>query len=67
MSIIGAPTHWAGLIDPMVPVILRLVVESWESVYAFGSDEREDNITVALCRIVKWTPLSRPKFGLDKL
>jgi hypothetical protein len=37
----------------MVPVILRLVVESWESVYAFGSDEREDNITVALCRIVK--------------
>jgi hypothetical protein len=53
MSIIGAPSEWVGLIDPMVPVILHLVIESWEEMPAIAADEREDDITIALCRAMK--------------
>ncbi len=53
MSIIGAPSEWVGLIDPMVPVILQLVIDSWDEMLPIASDEREDDITVALCRALK--------------
>src|ERR1035441_5258231 len=53
MSVIGVPSEWAGLIDPMVPVILELVLESWEEMPAFASDDYEDDITIALCRTLK--------------
>lgn len=53
MSVVGAPTDWAGLIDPMVPEILNLVVQSWEEMPAPAPDQREDDITVALCRALK--------------
>jgi hypothetical protein len=53
MSVIGAPTNWADLIDDMVPVILELVLESWPRVTAFAPDEREDPITDDLCRALR--------------
>lgn len=53
MSVIGAPSEWAGLIDPMVPVIMKLVIDSWEEMPFFASDEREDDITITLCRALK--------------
>ena len=53
MSVIGAPSDWVGLIDPMVPVILQLVLESWEEIPDFAADEREDDITIELCRALK--------------
>lgn len=53
MSVIGAPSEWVGLIDPMVPVIMQLVIDSWEEMPSLASDEREDDITIALCRALK--------------
>lgn len=53
MSIIGAPTEWVNLIDPMVPQILHLVISTWESIPAPASDAREDDITTALCRALR--------------
>jgi hypothetical protein len=53
MSIVGAPSEWVGLIDSMVPEILRLVVDTWENLPEPALDEREDDITVALCRALK--------------
>jgi len=53
MSIIGTPTDWAGLIDPMVPEILNLVVTTWETLPPPDPDEKEDNITVNLCRALQ--------------
>jgi hypothetical protein len=52
VSVIGAPTEWSDLIDPMLPQILNLVVESWQEMPSPAPDEKEDNITVALCRIL---------------
>ena len=46
MSIVGEPTNWADLIDPLVPDILGLVIATWEGMAAphgcaGGSDIRE--------------------------
>ncbi|MGA2439526.1 MAG: hypothetical protein ABSH08_01085 [Tepidisphaeraceae bacterium] len=53
MSIIGAPSEWANLIDPMVSQILQLVISTWENIPAPASDAREDDITNALCRALR--------------
>lgn len=53
MSIIGASTEWADLIDPMVPDILRLVVATWEAMPSPGADDKEDDITITLCRALR--------------
>ena len=45
MSLLGKPAGWAGLIDPMVPEILRLVVETWGEMQPPAPDQREDDIT----------------------
>jgi hypothetical protein len=52
VSVIGAPTEWSDLIDPMLPQILNLVVESWQEMPSPAPDEKEDNITIALCRLL---------------
>lgn len=52
MSIIGISTEWSDLIDPMVPEILNLVIASWQEMPPTAQDEKEDNITIALCRIL---------------
>lgn len=48
--VIGPPADWADLIDPMVPVILKLVLTSWAGIQTPASDEMEDAITETLCR-----------------
>ena len=53
MSIIGMPSEWVNLIDPMVPTILHLVISTWEGMAPPASDAREDDITVALCRALR--------------
>jgi hypothetical protein len=53
MSIIGAPSEWVNLIDPMVPQILHLVISTWESIPAPSPDAREDDITALLCRALR--------------
>jgi hypothetical protein len=53
VSIIGTSSEWADLIDPMVPQILRLVVETWEAMPSPGSSDKEDTITSALCRALR--------------
>jgi hypothetical protein len=52
VSIIGISTEWSDLIDPMVPEILNLVIASWQEMPSPATDEKEDNITVTLCRIL---------------
>jgi hypothetical protein len=52
VSVIGTSTDWSDLIDPMLPQILNLVTSSWQEMPSPKSDETEDNITTALCRIL---------------
>jgi hypothetical protein len=59
VAVIGIPTEWVDLIDPMVPVILNLVIASWEEMVAPIQDETEDNITIALCRALKQNRTAR--------
>jgi hypothetical protein len=59
VAVIGAPTEWIDLIDPMVPVILNLVIASWEEMPAPAADETEDNITRELCRALKQNRTAR--------
>ena len=53
MSVLGSPDQWVDLLDSMVPDILHLTVAAWESLPAIASDEKEDNITLALCRVLR--------------
>ena len=50
MTIAGIPTEWANLLDSLVPEILNLVIASWEEMPSPAPDDKEDNITIALCR-----------------
>jgi hypothetical protein len=59
VSVIGASTEWADLIDPMVPEILNLVIASWEEIPSPAPDEKEDDITIALCRALKQNRTAR--------
>ena len=59
MSIIGVPTQWADLIDPMLPEILKLVISSWEEMPLPAPDDKEDNITIALCRTLRQSRTAR--------
>jgi hypothetical protein len=53
MSILGPPTDWTDLIGSMVPVILQLVITTWEGMTLPGPDQREDDISEALCRALR--------------
>jgi hypothetical protein len=59
MAVTGAPTEWVDLIDPLVPVILNLVSASWGEMAAPAQDETEDNITIALCRVLQQNRTAR--------
>ena len=52
MSIIGDSTEWSDLIDSILPEVLKLVMESWKQMPTPAPDETEDNITIALCRVL---------------
>lgn len=53
MSVIGMPTEWADLIDPLVPEILSLVIATWEGMPPPHPDQREDSISIDLCRALQ--------------
>jgi hypothetical protein len=53
MSILGPPTDWTNLIEPLVPVILNLVIATWEGMTPPGPEQREDDISSALCRALR--------------
>ena len=53
MNVLGNPTDWADLLDPMVPDILRLTIAAWESLPPIAPDEKEDDITLTLCRALR--------------
>jgi hypothetical protein len=57
--VVGTPADWADLIDPMVPVILNLVVASWEQMPQITSDAKENNVTESLCRALKQNRTAR--------
>lgn len=59
MSIIGVSTEWSDLIDPMLPQILSLVIGSWQEMASPAPDEKEDNITIALCRTLRQNRTAR--------
>lgn len=59
MAIVGAPTDWADLIDPLVPQLLALVIAAWEGMPPPALDEGEDRITIALCRTLQQNRTAR--------
>lgn len=59
MSVIGVSAEWADLIDPMVPQILSLVIVSWQEMPSPAPNEKEDNITTALCRTLRQNRTAR--------
>lgn len=59
MTIVGTPTDWADLIDPMVPQILSLVIEAWEGMPRAAHDQGEDDITIALCQTLQRSRTAR--------
>lgn len=59
MNVLGNPADWADLLDPMVPDILRLTVAAWESLPPIAPDEKEDSITLALCRALQQNRTAR--------
>jgi hypothetical protein len=59
VSIIGISTQWADLIDPMLPEILNLVIASWQEMPSPAVDDKEDKITIALCRALRQNRTAR--------
>ena len=49
MKQVGSPSDWHGFIDSQVPAILRMVLETWESLPAPYCDAREDDVTELFC------------------
>jgi len=53
VSVLGNPADWADLLDPMIPEILSVTCAAWESLPSIAADEKEDDITLALCRALR--------------
>ena len=59
MNHLGNPADWADLLDPMVPDILRLTIASWKLLPPIPTDEKEDDITLTLCRTIRQNRTAR--------
>lgn len=57
--IIGSPAAWAGLIEPMLPTILQLVIDCWVQMAPPTQGEREDDLTIRLCLLLKQNRTAR--------
>ena len=53
MNLAGTPDSWIGLIDSLVPDILKLVISAWEEMPAPGVDALEDPTTEELSRYLR--------------
>lgn len=51
--VIGSPDQWVDFIESQVPDILAIVIESWAQMAPPSPDALEDQITEALCRVIK--------------
>ncbi len=49
MTQFGSPDRWLGFIDSRVPAIIRIVVETWNSLPAPYCDDLEDDVTERFC------------------
>ncbi|MCA9091180.1 MAG: hypothetical protein KDA90_21385 [Planctomycetaceae bacterium] len=49
MMLVGSPNDWHGFIDSQIPSILKMVVETWDSLPAPCCDALEDDVTEAFC------------------
>lgn len=56
MSQFGSPREWVDLIDSLVPDILDLVVDTWESLPVPAGNELENSITNRLCAAMQNSP-----------
>jgi hypothetical protein len=59
VTVLGASTEWVDLIGPMIPDILNLVTASWVEIPTPPQGETEDNITTALCRVLRQNRTAR--------
>lgn len=50
MNLAGTPDNWIGLIDSLVPDILKLILSTWEQMPALAADALEDPTTEELSR-----------------
>ena len=53
MSVVGSTDDWIELLERILPDILRLTVDTWAALPRPFSDEKEDAITVLLCRALR--------------
>jgi hypothetical protein len=53
MSISGSSSQWIDLLDNMLPELLQLVVDTWEMLQGPLINDREDTITLVLCRALR--------------
>lgn len=53
MSILGSSADWAALLDKLLPDLLRLIEETWNTLSGPLQNAREDTVTNALCRALR--------------
>lgn len=53
MSVLGSPSAWADLLEDILPELLQLVIDTWDTLKGPLTDMREDTVTNALCRALK--------------
>lgn len=53
MSVSGSPNAWADLLEDILPNLLQLVVDTWDTLKGPLTNAREDTVTNALCRALK--------------
>ena len=51
--ILGSPEQWLDFIDEQLPELLALIIDSWQRMPMPAPDALEDQITMALCRVMK--------------
>jgi hypothetical protein len=59
MTHFGSAEEWHDLLESQVPVILGLVIETWESMPPPCGNELEDTVSEALCRSLRLSRAAR--------
>ncbi|MBK1842055.1 hypothetical protein JHL17_32130 [Azospirillum sp. YIM B02556] len=53
MTHYGSPSEWTDLLESQVPVILDVVISTWETMPPPAGNELEDTVSEALCRALR--------------
>jgi len=53
MNYLGSPIEWIDLLDSLVPDILALVVDAWETMPPPPPNAKEDSISESLCAVLR--------------